>query len=87
MCYTCPGPIFRCEFNCDVNLMNRLTKFGNFGNWYICSVATAWRGSASARLHRLITQNGAARSAKPVTGSAAMAKSGLAAARSRLLYQ
>jgi hypothetical protein len=51
------------------------------------SVATAQCGSASARLHRLITQNGAARSAKLVTGSAAMAKSGLAAARSRLLYQ
>ena len=31
MYYTCPGPIFRCEFNCDVRLM----KFGNFGNWYI----------------------------------------------------
>lgn len=51
------------------------------------SVATAQCGSASARLYRLITQNGAARSAKLVTGSAAMAKSGLAAARSRLLYQ
>jgi hypothetical protein len=53
----------------------------------LTSVATAQCGSASARLHRLITQNGAARSAKLVTGSAAMAKSGLAAARSRLLYQ
>ena len=36
MCYTCPGPIFRCEFNRDVNLVIRLTQFGNFGNWYIC---------------------------------------------------
>ena len=36
MCYTCPGPIFQCEFNCDVHLVIRLTKFGNFGNWYIC---------------------------------------------------
>ena len=36
MCYTCPGPIFQCEFNCDVNLVIRLTKFGNFGNWYVC---------------------------------------------------
>ena len=36
MCYTCPRPVFRCEFNCDVNLVIRLTKFGNFGNWYIC---------------------------------------------------
>ena len=35
MYYTCPGPIFQCEFNCDVNLVIRLTKFGNFGNWYI----------------------------------------------------
>ena len=33
MCYICPGPIFQCEFNCDVNLVIRL---GNFGNWYIC---------------------------------------------------
>jgi len=45
------------------------------------------RGRTSARLHRLITQNGAARSVKLVTGSVAMAKSGLAVARSQLLYQ
>jgi hypothetical protein len=50
-------------------------------------VAMAQCGSASARLHRLITQNGAARSVKLVTGSVAMAKSGLAVARSQLLYQ
>jgi len=42
------------------------------------SVATAQCSSALARLHQLITQNGAAHSAKPVTGSMAMAKSGLA---------
>ena len=26
MCYTCPGPFFQCEFNCDVNLVIELTK-------------------------------------------------------------
>ena len=36
MCYTCPGPVFWCEFNCDINLVIGLTKYGNFGNWYIC---------------------------------------------------
>ena len=53
MCYTCPGPIFQCKCNCDVNLVIRLTKFGNFGNWYICiciSVATVWRGLTLVRL-------------------------------------
>ena len=30
-CYTCPRPIFWCEFNCDVNLVIGL-KFGNLGN-------------------------------------------------------
>ena len=42
MCYTCPGPIFWCEFNYDVNLVIRLTKFGNFGNWYICICIQHW---------------------------------------------
>ena len=42
MCYTCPGPIFWCEFNCDDNLVIRLTKFGNFGNWYICICIQHW---------------------------------------------
>ena len=36
MYYTCPGPIFQCEFNCDGILVIELTKFGNLGNWYIC---------------------------------------------------
>jgi hypothetical protein len=31
MSYICPGPIFQLEFNCDVNLVIGLTKFGNFG--------------------------------------------------------
>ena len=35
MYYTCPGPIFQCEFNCDVNLVIRLTRFDNFGDWYV----------------------------------------------------
>ena len=34
--YICLGPIFQCEFNHDVNLVIRLTKFGNLGNWYTC---------------------------------------------------
>ena len=36
MHYTCPGPIFQCQFNFDVNLVIELTKFGNLGNWYTC---------------------------------------------------
>jgi hypothetical protein len=35
MCYICPGPVFQCEFNCDVNLGFGLTCFGNFENWQI----------------------------------------------------
>ena len=36
MCYICPGPVFQCEFNFDVDLVIRLTKLGNLWNWYIC---------------------------------------------------
>ena len=42
MCYIRSRPIFQCEINCDVNLVIRLTKFGNFGNWYICICIQYW---------------------------------------------
>ena len=42
MCYTWPKPIFQCEFNCDVNLVIRLTKFGNSENWYKCICIQHW---------------------------------------------
>jgi hypothetical protein len=32
MCYICPGAVFQC----DVNLVIGLTKFGNLGNWCTC---------------------------------------------------
>jgi hypothetical protein len=30
--YICPGPVFQCEFNCNVHLIFGLTCFGNFEN-------------------------------------------------------
>jgi hypothetical protein len=30
--YICLGPVFQCEFNCDVYLIIGLTCFGNFEN-------------------------------------------------------
>ena len=36
MYYICPGPVFQCEFNCDVYFVIGLTCFGNFENWQIC---------------------------------------------------
>jgi hypothetical protein len=41
-CYMCSGPIFRCEFNRDVNLVTRLAEFGNLGNWSLCICIRHW---------------------------------------------
>jgi hypothetical protein len=39
MCYICPGPVFLCEFSCDVNLGFGPTCFGNFEYVYtFCAI-------------------------------------------------
>ena len=53
MVYTCPGPIFQCEFNWNVNLVIRLTNFGNFGT-YVYVFSTDFQCGSSCDVNLVI---------------------------------